>query len=105
MGTSNERLRAAAIFEWLAPWHAAGTLGLCEARAAEQAMAERPELARRFEMIREERAATIRSNEALGAPSVRAFEMLMAGIAAVEAAQPSPLPSAAPAGPSRQWLG
>jgi hypothetical protein len=56
------------------PWHAAGTLDRCDAECVERALAEDSELARRYELVREELAETIRVNEMLGAPSARAME-------------------------------
>ncbi len=66
--------------EELLPWHAAGTLGRRDAERVEAALARDPELARRFEMVREEFGATIALNESLGAPSTRAMETLFAKI-------------------------
>ena len=54
--------------ESLLPWHAAGTLDRCDAECVERALAEDSELARRYELVREELAETIRVNEMLGAP-------------------------------------
>ena len=55
--------------ESMLPWHAAGTLDRCDAECVERALAEDSELARRYELVREELAETIRVNEKLGAPS------------------------------------
>ena len=55
--------------ESLLPWHAAGTLDRCDAECVERALAEDSELARRYELVREELAETIRVNEMLGTPS------------------------------------
>lgn len=63
--------------EELLPWHAAGTLSRREAERVEEALARDPELARRFELAREELGATIHLNETLGAPSARALDKLM----------------------------
>jgi anti-sigma factor RsiW len=68
--------------EELLPWHAAGTLSRRDAQRVEQALASDPALARRYEMVREELAETIRLNETLGAPSARAMETLLAKIEA-----------------------
>jgi hypothetical protein len=76
--------------EALLPWHAAGTLDVEEAERVEAALARDPELARQFELVREEFAETIHLNETLGAPSIRAMERLMAGIDAEIAAAPKP---------------
>ncbi len=74
--------------EALLPWHAAGTLNRREADRVEQAIAVDRELARHFELVREELAETIHLNETLGAPSARAMEKLFAAIDAEEAQAP-----------------
>jgi hypothetical protein len=66
--------------ETLLPWHAAGTLGRRDAERVEQALAQDPELARRYEMVREELAETIHLNETLGAPSARVAQRLFEAI-------------------------
>jgi hypothetical protein len=66
--------------EALLPWHAAGTLDNHEAAEIENALADDPELARRFAMVREEMTETILANEALGAPSPRTMENLFKAI-------------------------
>jgi hypothetical protein len=66
--------------ELLLPWHAAGTLGQRDRQRVEAALAGDPELARRYELVREELGQTINVNETLGAPSVRAMEALFAKI-------------------------
>jgi len=68
--------------EALLPWHAAGTLSRRDADRVEQALAGDRELARRYDLVREELAETIHLNETLGAPSARAMERLLAGIEA-----------------------
>ena len=62
--------------EALLPWHAAGTLSRRDADRVEQALAGDRELARRYDLVREE------LNETLGAPSARAMEKLFAAIEA-----------------------
>src|SRR5262249_43587216 len=85
--------------EALLPWHAAGTLSRRDADRVEQALAGDRELARHYDLVREERAETIRLNETLGAPSARAMEKLFAAIDAEEQRAPrrrrriSPAPS------------
>src|SRR5262245_37316762 len=74
--------------ESMLPWHAAGTLDRSDAERVEQALAEDGELARRYELVREELAETIQLNESLGAPSARAMEKLFAAIDAEEARAP-----------------
>jgi anti-sigma-K factor RskA len=64
--------------EALLPWHAAGTLSRRDAERVERALAQDAELARRFELVREEMAETIHLNETLGAPSPRAAQRLFA---------------------------
>lgn len=66
--------------EALLPWHAAGTLSARDARRVEDALAHDVDLARQYEVIREEYAETIALNESLGAPSVRAMQKLFAAI-------------------------
>jgi hypothetical protein len=68
--------------EALLPWHAAGTLSRRDAERVEQALVQDAELARRFELVREEMAETIHLNETLGAPSARAAQKLFAAIEA-----------------------
>jgi hypothetical protein len=66
--------------EELLPWHAAGTLSRRDAQRVEDALANDPELASRYALVREELGETIRLNETLGAPSARALEKLFAKI-------------------------
>lgn len=66
--------------EALLPWHAAGTLSRRDAQRVEDALKRDPELARRYELVREELGETIHLNETLGAPSARAMEALFAKI-------------------------
>jgi hypothetical protein len=66
--------------EALLPWHAAGTLSRRDSDRVERALAGDGELARRFELVREELSETIHLNETLGAPSARAMEKLFAAI-------------------------
>ena len=74
--------------EALLPWHAAGTLSRRDADRVEQALAGDRELARRYDLVREELAETIHLNETLGVPSARAMEKLFAAIDAEEARAP-----------------
>jgi len=76
--------------ENLLPWHAAGTLNRRDAERVEHALARDGELARRFELVREELAETIHLNESLGAPSARAMEKLFAAIDAEGALKRKP---------------
>jgi hypothetical protein len=66
--------------EELLPWHAAGTLSRRDAQRVEDALANDPELASRYALVREELGETIRLNETIGAPSARALEKLFAKI-------------------------
>jgi anti-sigma factor RsiW len=74
--------------EALLPWYAAGTLSRHDADRVEQALAGDPELARRYDLVRQELAETIHLNETLGVPSARAMEKLFAAIDAEEAGAP-----------------
>lgn len=78
MNTVDESERSE--IEELLPWHAAGTLDARDARRVEAALAGDPELARRYELAREELAQTIHLNETLGAPSPRVMGALFAKI-------------------------
>jgi hypothetical protein len=75
--------------EALLPWHAAGTLSRRDAQRVEEALANDPELASRYALVREELGETIRLNETLGAPSARALETLFAKIDAEPARRPA----------------
>jgi anti-sigma-K factor RskA len=74
--------------EALLPWYAAGTLSRREADLVERKLAGDSELARRYDLVRQELAETIQLNETLGAPSGRAMEKLFAEIDAEEAGAP-----------------
>jgi hypothetical protein len=77
--------------EALLPWHAAGTLSRRDARRVDDALARDPELARHYELVREELGETVGLNESLGAPSSsRAFDKLMRDIDAEPARKPRP---------------
>ena len=62
--------------EELLPWHATGTLSRRDAGRVEEALAGDRELARRYELVRQELAVTTHLNETLGAPSPRAIEKI-----------------------------
>jgi hypothetical protein len=87
MTTANESGRG--DIEDLLPWHAAGTLSPRDVQRVETALAEDPELARRYQLVREELAQTIHLNESLGAPSTRSVEALFAKIDAEPARTPA----------------
>src|SRR5262249_10597832 len=74
--------------EALLPWHAAGTLSRRDAGRVEQGLAGDCELARRYDLVRQELAETIHPNEALRAPSARGMEKLFAAIEGEEAGAP-----------------
>ncbi len=75
--------------ELLLPWHAAGTLSRRDTQRVEAALASDPELARRYELVREELGQTIHLNETSGAPSARAMQALFAKIDAEPARRPA----------------
>jgi anti-sigma factor RsiW len=77
---TNEHTTREESLDELLPWHAAGTLSRREAERVEAALAGDPELARRYELVREEMAASIHLNETLGAPSPRVMQDLFAKI-------------------------
>lgn len=87
MSTTNEH--EPGEIENLLPWHATGTLGHRDAQRVEAALAADPELARRYELVREELGQAIYLNETLGAPSPRAAEALFAKIDAEPARRPA----------------
>jgi anti-sigma factor RsiW len=89
MNTTNEQAHERSDVEDLLPWLAAGTLSRRDTHRVEEALARDPELARRYEMVREELADTIHLNETLGAPSARAMEKLFAKIDAEPARRPA----------------
>ena len=78
--TTDETERNA--MEELLPWYAAGTLDARDAKRVERALLQDAELAQRYELVREEFAATIEVNEALGTPSARVMDALFTKIAA-----------------------
>jgi len=82
MNTLNQGAPESQEIEALLPWHAAGTLNRRDRERVERALASDSELARRFDLVREEQHETIHLNESLGAPSSRAMEKLFAAIEA-----------------------
>lgn len=68
--------------EDLLPFYASGRISAADHARVEAALQQSPELARRLALIEEERVEAIALNEALGAPSTRALEALMAKIEA-----------------------
>ena len=87
MTTTNKELHS--DIEELLPWHAAGTLSRRDAQRVEEVLANDPELARRFALVREELGETILLNETLGAPSAHAMEKLFAKIDAEPLRKPA----------------
>lgn len=75
--------------EALLPWYAAGTLSRRDAQRVDEALARDPELARRYDLVREELGETTLLNETLGAPSGRAMQNLFAKIDAEPARKPA----------------
>ena len=68
---------------------AGGYFGAQLTRAGvEQALAGDPQLARRYDLVRQELAETIHLNRTLGEPSARAMEKLFAAIDGEEAGAP-----------------
>ena len=88
--TMNDNASERAELKQLLPWHAAGTLSRSEAKRVEEALARDPELARRYELAREEMIETIHVNEALRAPSARTMEDLFKKIDAEPARRSLP---------------
>ena len=76
--------------EHLLPWHAVDATSGAEARQIEEALANDPELARRYAMVRDEQGENVLLNESLGAPSGQAAQRLFAKINA-EPARRKPL--------------
>jgi hypothetical protein len=87
MTTTNESGRG--DIEDLLPWHAAGTLSRRDAKRVDDALANDPELARRYALVRDELGETIIVNETLGAPSARALDALFKKIDAEPARKPA----------------
>jgi hypothetical protein len=90
MNQMSEKASDREEIESLLPWHAAGTLSRRDAERVERALASDQELARRFDMVREELSETIHLNESLGAPSSRAMDKLFAAIDAEGAVKRKP---------------
>ena len=88
MNATNQEPFEGQQVEALLPWHAAGTLSRREADRVERALAGDRELARQFELVREEFYETIHLNESLGTPSTRAVQKLFAAIEAEGARAP-----------------
>jgi len=79
MNTTNEPSE----IEFLLPWYAAGTLSEREAREVEAVLARDPELASRYEWVREELAQEMAINEATPAPSEHEVQTVFARIDAL----------------------
>jgi anti-sigma factor RsiW len=91
MNTTMNKAPEREEIELLLPWYAAGTLSRRDTTRVEQALANDNELARQFEMVREELGETIGVNESLGAPSQRAMKSLFEKIDAEPARAPAAL--------------
>jgi anti-sigma-K factor RskA len=89
MNTTMNKAPEREEIELLLPWYAAGTLSRRDTARVEQALANDNELARQFEMVREELGETIGVNESLGAPSQRAMKALFEKIDAEPARAPA----------------
>ena len=89
MNTTMNNAQEREDIESLLPWYAAGTLSRRDTARVEDALAKDAELARRFELVREELGETIRVNESLGAPSARAMKALFEKIDAEPARKPT----------------
>jgi len=89
MNGVNEQPHEHSDIEKLLPWHAAGTLNRRDAQRVEAALAGDPELARRYELVREELGQTVHLNERLEAPSARVLDKLFAKIDAEAARKPA----------------
>jgi len=89
MTTIQDKANERREIEDLLPWHASGTLSRRDAERVEKALMADRELARQFELVREELEETIHLNESLGAPSARAAEKLFAAIDAEPARKPA----------------
>jgi anti-sigma-K factor RskA len=89
MNTMNQEAPERQDIEALLPWHAAGTLSRGDAERVERALSCDRELARRFDLVREELHETIHLNELLGHPSSRAADRLFAAIEAEGARAPA----------------
>jgi len=74
--------------ELLLPWYAAGTLDHRESQQVETALANDPELARRYEWVRAEFAQETSINEAAGEPSDQDVKSLFARIDALPVHRP-----------------
>jgi anti-sigma factor RsiW len=89
MNTAMNNAQEREDIESLLPWYAAGTLNRRDTARVEDALAKDAELARRFELVREELGETIIVNESLGAPSARAMKALFEKIDAEPARKPA----------------
>ena len=89
MTTIQDKANERREIEDLLPWHASGTLSRRDAERVEKALMADRELARQFELVREELEETIHLNESLGAPSARAAEKLFAAIDAEPVRKPA----------------
>jgi anti-sigma factor RsiW len=68
--------------EDLLPWYATGKLSAADRARVDKALKGNAELARRLQLVNEEISHVAHAHEQIKAPSSRAFDSLMAGIAA-----------------------
>jgi hypothetical protein len=80
MNTLNKEAFDRQEIEALLPWHAAGTLNRRDAERVAGALSADSELARRFDLVREELTETIHLNESLGTPSARCMERVLSAM-------------------------
>jgi hypothetical protein len=66
--------------ERILPWYIAGTLAPAEHELVEDYLRRHPQMAVQLELSQQEMAATIGSNERLGAPSLNSLDRLMTAI-------------------------
>jgi anti-sigma-K factor RskA len=89
MNTTMNKAPERQEIESLLPWYAAGTLNRRDTARVERALESDADLARQFEMVRDELGETIAVNESLGAPSQRAMKALFEKIDAEPARAPA----------------
>ncbi|GGC91815.1 hypothetical protein [Chelatococcus reniformis] len=91
--------------ELLLPWYATGRLGPADAERVRRALAGDAELRRRLDLVRQEQAETVLSNEAIAAPPARLRDDLFARIDADEREWASPRAAATvPRRSAVEWL-
>jgi anti-sigma factor RsiW len=89
--------------ELLLPWYVMGRLDPADAARVEQCLARDPDLARQFQLIREEHEQSMRGNEAIADRPASNVDRLLADVATRRAARPDvaqPRAARAPVGRS-----